>query len=97
MTERNWVKSKKKTGPVNPKIELIKDIAGWLLITGLAFLYWMVMLLFASLVLLSYWNVTFAQIVRYSVVLMIVTSIVYLTSLIRRRRKEHRIAKYMAE
>lgn len=96
MEKRRWA-GKKNTAPVNPRVELIKDIAGCVLIAGLAFLYWLVMLLFASLVLLSYWHVKFDQLVDYSLVLMAVTTVVYVISLVKRRKKEHRIAKYMSE
>ena len=40
-------------------IEIIKDVVGWVVVTVLAFAYWLVMLLFASLVLISIWNPTF--------------------------------------
>jgi amino acid transporter len=83
--------------PDTPAMAVIKDVLGWIVVTALAFAYWLVMLLFASLVLLSYWNVTFDSLVQYSVVLTVVTSLLYLVFLIRRRRKERAIAKYMAE
>ncbi len=83
--------------PDTPAMAVVKDVLGWIVVTALAFAYWLVMLLFASLVLLSYWNVTFDSLVQYSAVLTIVTSILYLVFLIRRRRKERAIAKYMAE
>jgi hypothetical protein len=83
--------------PDTPAMAVIKDVLGWIVVTAAAFAYWLVMLLFASLVLLSYWNVTFDSLVQYSVVLTIVTSVLYLVFLIRRRRKERAIAKYMAE
>ena len=40
-------------------MEIVKDVAGWVVVTVLAFAYWLVMLLFASLVLISIWNPTF--------------------------------------
>ncbi len=88
--KHNW-------SPDNLAIEWLKDIAGWVLVTGIAFVYWLVMLLFASLVLLSYWKVTFESLLRYSVVLTVISSILYLIYMIRRRVRENRIARYMAE
>ena len=32
-------------------MEILKDAVGWVVVTALAFVYWLVMLLFASLVL----------------------------------------------
>ena len=43
-----------------------------------SFGYWLVVLLIASLVLLNVWHVTFDSILKYSFVLMIITSVVYL-------------------
>ncbi len=97
MEKRRWAGRKKKAAPDNPNVERVKDIIGCVVIAGISFLYWLVMLLFASLVLLNYWHVKFDQLVDYSIVLMVVTTVIYVISLVRRRKKEHRIAKYMAE
>lgn len=77
--------------------EILKDIVGWVIVTAAAFVYWMLMLLFASLVLLSYWKVSFEQLLRYGIVLTVISSVVYLVYLIRRKVKENRIARYMAD
>lgn len=69
------------------KVDIIKDIVSWVVVTGVSYLYWMAMLLIFSLLLLNIWHVTFEQIVHYSTILMIVTSIVYVASIFRRRRK----------
>lgn len=77
-------------------IDFAKDALGWVIITALAYVYWVVMLLFASLLLMGYWHVTFATIWKgYGVALAAVSSAVYLVYLIRRRMKEIRIARYM--
>ena len=49
-----------------------------------SFGYWLVVLLIASLVLLNIWHVTFDSILKYSFVLMIITSVVYLGMQIRK-------------
>lgn len=77
--------------------EILKDIVGWVIVTAAAFVYWMLMLLFASLVLLSYWKVSFEQLLRYGIILTVISSVVYLVYLIRRKVKENRIARYMAD
>ena len=52
--------------------------------TAASFGYWLVVLLIASLVLLNIWHVTFDSILKYSFVLMIITSVVYLGMQIRK-------------
>lgn len=65
-------------------LDAVKDIVGWLVVTAGAFIYWMVLLLILSLVLLSVWHVTFDEILQYSTVLTIITSLLYLGSVVRR-------------
>lgn len=59
-------------------IDTAKSILAWIVVTGLAFLYWIVVLLLISLVLLNVWHVTFDSIVQYSVVLTVITSAAYI-------------------
>ncbi|MBO5487849.1 MAG: hypothetical protein J5988_13155 [Eubacterium sp.] len=73
------------------KVDVIKDILSWMVVTGLSYLYWMAMLLLISLFLLNVWHVKIDEIVRYSVILMIITSIGYLIKIFHRRRKEKSI------
>ena len=56
-------------------IDVSKSVAAWVFVTAASFGYWLVVLLIASLVLL---HVTFDSILKYSFVLMIITSVVYL-------------------
>lgn len=65
-------------------LDAVKDVAGWLVVTAGAFIYWMVLLLILSLLLLSVWHVTFDQILQYSTVLTVITSLFYLCSVVRR-------------
>ncbi len=58
-------------------IDIVKEFLGWLVVTALSFAYWMFVLLIASLILLNVWHVTFEEIVKYSVILMIITSVCY--------------------
>lgn len=66
-------------------VDAVKDVLVWVLVTGLAFLYWMAMLLLASLFLLNVWHVTFEEILRISLVLTVLTSVGYIGVIIYRR------------
>lgn len=59
-------------------IDVSKSVAAWVVVTAASYVYWLVVLLIASLVLLNVWNVKFDTLLRYSFVLMIITSVVYL-------------------
>lgn len=71
------------------KREIAEDIAKttgrWLLGTVLGFAYWLAMLLIFSIFLLNVWEVSFAQILIYSAVLGVITSLVYGYVLIHRK------------
>ncbi len=71
-------------------IKVIKEHAldmVWAVITGLAFLYWMAVFLIFSLILLNVWHVKFDSILKYAIVLTIITSIVYIVKKIHKIRK----------
>ena len=59
-------------------IDVSKSVAAWVFVRAAYFGYWLVVILIASLVLLNVWHVTFDSILKYSFVLMIITSVVYL-------------------
>lgn len=59
-------------------VDIAKDFLMWLLVTGGSFLYWMVVLLILSLVLLNIWKVSFEALIQYAVILMVITSVAYL-------------------
>jgi len=83
------IKRKKvKAKPANRKefvVDIVKEGLAWVIVTVLAFAYWVAMLLILSLVLLNVWHVRFEQILDYSVVLTIITSAVYLGRMLYRR------------
>jgi hypothetical protein len=66
-------------------VDIVKDILAWIIITALAFLYWIAMLLIFSLILLNVWHTTIEQIIDYTIVLTVVTSLLYLGRTIYRR------------
>lgn len=65
--------------------DAVKDLLAWIVVTVLAFFYWMAMLLLASLFLLNVWHVTFEKIVQISLILTAVTSVGYIGVLVYRR------------
>lgn len=68
-------------------IDIAKEVLLWIVVTVLAFLWWMFVLLLISLFLVNVWHVTFIMLVRYGTVLTAVTSVVYGGKLVRRRLK----------
>jgi len=75
-------KKKKKKDSMNTlkehTLDIAKSIIIFIVFTGLAFLYWMVVLLIMSLILLNVWHVSFDSIVQYSVILTVVTALGYI-------------------
>ncbi len=67
--------------------DMVKSVLVWAVITGLAFLYWMAVFLIFSLILLNVWHVKFDSILKYAIVLTIITSIVYIVKKIHKIRK----------
>lgn len=66
-------------------MDTAKTTGQWAVATALLFVYWMAMLLLASLFLLNIWHVKFLQIVLYAVILTIVSSIIYAVVLVHRK------------
>jgi hypothetical protein len=63
----------------------LKDFFGWVTVTAIAFVWWLAVLLIFSLVLMSIWQTSLEAILSYTVVLTIVTSLIYLVWLVYRR------------
>ena len=70
------------------KIDIMKDILSWIVITALAFVYWMAVLLILSLFLLSIWHVRIEQLIAYAAILTVISSIAYAVWIFRRRGRE---------
>lgn len=68
-------------------VETVKDLLGWLVVTAAAFVWWMAMLLIFSLILVNVWKTSFEAILQYSLVLMSVTSLVYLIRIVYKKIK----------
>lgn len=67
--------------------DIVKTLLQWIVVSGLSFLYWMAVLLLASLFLMNVWNTSFEAILRYGIILAVITSIVYGIMLLRRKLK----------
>lgn len=67
--------------------DIVKTLLQWIVVSGLSFLYWMAVLLLASLFLMNVWHTSFEAILRYGIILAVITSIVYGIMLIRRKLK----------
>lgn len=68
-------------------VDVVKGLLQWAAVSVLAFVYWMAVLLLASLILMNVWRTSFEAILRYGVVLSAVTSVGYGAVLVRRRLK----------
>lgn len=68
-------------------IDMVKSVLAWAVVTGLAFLYWMAVFLIFSLILLNVWHVKFTSILKYAIVLTIITSLAYIGRKIYKVRK----------
>ena len=66
-------------------LDTAKTAVKWLLGTVFLFVYWLAMLLLASIFLLNIWKVSIVQILIYSAVLGAVSSAVYAYILVRRK------------
>lgn len=66
-------------------VDAAKTAMRWLVVTVLAYAYWLAMLLMLSLFLLNIWRVSFTQLLIYSGILCAITSVVYAYILVHRK------------
>ena len=66
-------------------LDTAKTALRWLLVTAFLYVYWLAMLLLASIFLLNIWKVTFTQILIYALILDIVSSAVYAWMLVHKK------------
>ena len=67
--------------------DVVKTLLQWIVVSGLSFLYWMAMLLLASIFLMNIWHTNFDEILRSGIVLAVITAIAYGIKLVRRKLK----------
>ena len=66
-------------------VDTAKTAFRWFLVTIFLFVYWLAMLLLASIFLLNVWKVTLVRIIIYACILGGISSIVYAVVLIHRK------------
>lgn len=67
--------------------DVVRNIMMWIVVTACAFLYWMFVLLLASIFLMNIWHTSMEELLKYGIALTIITSAVYGGILIRRKLK----------
>lgn len=79
--------SNKNTNRKEVVFDIVKSIMLWMVVTGGAFLYWMFVLLLISIFLMNIWKTSIESLLQYGIILTVITSIVYLVILLRRKFK----------
>ena len=82
------VRTSKKQIFTQQTLDGLRAFAQWLVVTALAFFYWMAMLLMFSLILLNVWHTSFTSLLIYGGVLTAITSIVYIFIMVHRARNK---------
>lgn len=79
----------KKEKAVRPKKEIAEDVVKtllqWMVVSACGFLYWMALLLLISIFLVNIWMVSFEEILRYGMILAVITSLSYAGILLYRK------------
>ncbi len=70
--------------------DVLKSLLQWAVVSVFGFVYWLFLLLLISLFLLNIWKVEFDDLLRYSIVLAVITSIAYAVFLVRREVQENK-------
>lgn len=65
--------------------DVVKSLIQWVSVSVLGFFYWMFVLLLISLFLMGVWFTTFDDILRYGIILAVITSIGYAGVMIYRK------------
>ncbi len=80
--------SKTDNSNVKEKVyDVVINLLKWVAVTAGGFLYWMFVLLLASIFLMNIWLTSWEEILKIGIVLTIVTSVVYAGMLIYRKFK----------
>lgn len=67
--------------------DIAKCILQWAAVTAGAFLYWMFVLLLLSIFLMNIWKTSIEELMGFGIFLTVITSLVYLGMLLRRKFK----------
>ena len=82
---------RRKTNTENPpgRLEVVEDVIKsflqWIVVSICGFGYWMLVLFLVSIFLLNIWHITFEKLLRYGIILSVITSIIYAFVIIRRK------------
>lgn len=66
-------------------LDVVKDFLSWIVVSAVAFVWWMAMLLILSMILMNVLNFSFIGILQASIVLASICSVAYLIRIIYRR------------
>lgn len=66
-------------------LDTAKTAFRWLWVSAFLFVYWLAMLLLASMILMNIWKVSFTSLLIYACILGIISSVVYAVVLVRRK------------
>lgn len=70
-------------------VDVIKGLLKWIVVTALAFVYWMAVLLLISLFLMNIWSTSIEKLLKYGLILTVVTGVVYGGMLLRKKFRAH--------
>lgn len=79
------------------KMDIIKDILMTIVMIVVFFAYWTGMLFLLSIFLVNVWNTNLTKLLILSGALTLVSAIVYIVRLVRRRHREIQINNYLRE
>ncbi|MCH5332848.1 MAG: hypothetical protein J1D89_02720 [Agathobacter sp.] len=68
---------KNSTGKREQVTDVLKGVLAWAVVSVLGFLYWMAVLLLASIFLMNIWKISIERLLTYGICLSIITSVVY--------------------
>lgn len=66
-------------------VDVVKDFLGWIVVSAVAFVWWLLMLLIVSMILMNVVKFTFMGILRWSTILAAICSVAWLVRIIYRR------------
>lgn len=89
MTNKKKIKWKfnKKEGATGWEIagDIVLSLLQWIFVSACGFAYWMLVLFLISIFLLNVWHTNIDELLRYGIILSVVTSIVYGGVIIKRK------------
>lgn len=78
-------KKKKETSKLEIAEDVVKSFLQWAVVSVCGFVYWMAVLCLISIFLLNIWVTTMDDLLRYGIILAVITSIAYAGIIIYRK------------